>query len=196
MRLGVTPVPIPNTMVKTQTAEGTALETVWESRWPPNLKEKDRGRSAAEVKINTGKDEQQLINANPISRAVLLKSWVYQWSEFKKDFEFWWLINNQSKLRMRSSKAYGFIAHGTACQCIKNKYCLGKQAFHTASFLLRSHSSVPWKLHTEKNQWYKILYILYKTSEVMLTTLTIIQSEENRLKINWPIANTCNAIHV
>ena len=42
----------------------------------------------------------------------------------------------------------------------------------------------------------KILYILYKTSEVMLTTLTIIQSEENRLKINSPIANTCNAIHV
>ena len=36
MRLGVTPVPIPNTMVKTQAADGTALETVWESRWPPN----------------------------------------------------------------------------------------------------------------------------------------------------------------
>ena len=30
-----TPVPIPNTMVKTQAADGTALETVWESRWPP-----------------------------------------------------------------------------------------------------------------------------------------------------------------
>ena len=41
MRPGVTPVPIPNTMVKTRTADGTALETVWESRWPPNLKEKD-----------------------------------------------------------------------------------------------------------------------------------------------------------
>ena len=40
MRLGATPVPIPNTMVKTQTADGTALETVWESRWPPNLKKK------------------------------------------------------------------------------------------------------------------------------------------------------------
>ena len=37
MRLGVTPVPIPNTMVKTQTADGTALETVWESRWLPNF---------------------------------------------------------------------------------------------------------------------------------------------------------------
>ena len=34
--MGVTPVPIPNTMVKTQTADGTALETVWESRWLPN----------------------------------------------------------------------------------------------------------------------------------------------------------------
>ena len=32
MRLGETPVPIPNTMVKTQAADGTILETVWESR--------------------------------------------------------------------------------------------------------------------------------------------------------------------
>ena len=40
MRLGVTPVPIPNTMVKTQAADGTALVTVWESRWLPNFKEK------------------------------------------------------------------------------------------------------------------------------------------------------------
>ena len=38
MRLRVTPVPIPNTMVKTQAADGTSLETVRESRWPPNLK--------------------------------------------------------------------------------------------------------------------------------------------------------------
>ena len=35
MRLGDTPVPIPNTTVKTQAADGTALETVWESRWLP-----------------------------------------------------------------------------------------------------------------------------------------------------------------
>ncbi len=50
MRPGVTPVPIPNTMVKTWTADGTALETVWESRWPPNLKEKDEDGNAVEVK--------------------------------------------------------------------------------------------------------------------------------------------------
>ena len=35
MRLWDTPVPIPNTMVKTQTADGTILETVWESRRLP-----------------------------------------------------------------------------------------------------------------------------------------------------------------
>ena len=35
MRLGDTPVPIPNTMVKTQAADGTMLETAWESRWLP-----------------------------------------------------------------------------------------------------------------------------------------------------------------
>ena len=36
MRLGETPVPIPNTMVKTQAADGTMLETIWESRWLPD----------------------------------------------------------------------------------------------------------------------------------------------------------------
>ena len=35
MRLRGTPVHIPNTMVKTQAAEDTALETARESRWPP-----------------------------------------------------------------------------------------------------------------------------------------------------------------
>ena len=46
MRSGETPVPIPNTMVKTWAADGTALETVWESRWPPKLKKKkDRFRN-------------------------------------------------------------------------------------------------------------------------------------------------------
>ena len=37
MRLWETPVPIPNTMVKTQEADGTMLETAWESRWLPDL---------------------------------------------------------------------------------------------------------------------------------------------------------------
>ena len=40
MRLGETPVPIPNTMVKTQAADGTILETIWESRWLPDYKKK------------------------------------------------------------------------------------------------------------------------------------------------------------
>ena len=36
MRLGDTPVLIPNTMVKTLAADGTMLETAWESRWMPD----------------------------------------------------------------------------------------------------------------------------------------------------------------
>ena len=35
MRLGATPVPIPNTMVKTQSADDTMLVTAWKSRWLP-----------------------------------------------------------------------------------------------------------------------------------------------------------------
>ena len=37
MRLGDTPVPIPNTMVKTWAADDTILETIWESRWMPDF---------------------------------------------------------------------------------------------------------------------------------------------------------------
>ena len=36
MRFGETPVPIPNTTVKTKTADDTMLETAWESRWLPD----------------------------------------------------------------------------------------------------------------------------------------------------------------
>ena len=52
MRLWETPVPIPNTTVKTQAADGTALETVWESRWPPDQKKKTTDESL--LNINTG----------------------------------------------------------------------------------------------------------------------------------------------
>ena len=44
MRPGETPVPIPNTTVKTRTAESTALETVWEARWLPDLKKEKAAR--------------------------------------------------------------------------------------------------------------------------------------------------------
>ena len=43
MRLWETPVPIPNTMVKTQAADGTALETMWESRWLPEFEKRKTG---------------------------------------------------------------------------------------------------------------------------------------------------------
>ena len=49
--MGETPVPIPNTTVKTQAADGTALETMWESRWTPDQKRKKQGNL---LNINTG----------------------------------------------------------------------------------------------------------------------------------------------
>ena len=41
---------MPNTTVKTRPADGTALETVWQSRWPPELLNKCPGsRKAAHL---------------------------------------------------------------------------------------------------------------------------------------------------
>ena len=73
--MGATPVPIPNTMVKTQAADGTALVTVWESRWPPNQKKKihEQNRCCVYIfHIDTDTDRLQPVSVNPISRAVLL----------------------------------------------------------------------------------------------------------------------------
>ena len=55
MRLWETPVPIPNTTVKTQAADGTALETVWKSRWAPDQKKKNR-RKSAEYRTGIGSE--------------------------------------------------------------------------------------------------------------------------------------------
>ena len=51
MRSGETPVPIPNTTVKTGAAESTILVTVWEDRWPPDLK-KENGLIAQLVRAH------------------------------------------------------------------------------------------------------------------------------------------------
>ena len=44
---GETPVPIPNTEVKPFNADGTAWETVWESRTSPRLNDKARWKQRA-----------------------------------------------------------------------------------------------------------------------------------------------------
>ena len=58
MRLGETPVHIPNTLVKTQAADDTMLETAWESRWlPDHLKKGDEKES---VLVTVKKSEAAL----------------------------------------------------------------------------------------------------------------------------------------
>ena len=49
IRPGATPVPMPNTTVKTRPADGTALETVRESRRPPVLFLRSRAEGSAEA---------------------------------------------------------------------------------------------------------------------------------------------------
>ena len=55
MRLWETPVPIPNTTVKTQAADGTALETVWESRWLPDQEKNNRLQGLLNIDTGIGK---------------------------------------------------------------------------------------------------------------------------------------------
>ena len=53
-RRGVTPVPMPNTAVKPSTADGTARETVWESRSLPGFFFNARGVIAPRALACTG----------------------------------------------------------------------------------------------------------------------------------------------
>ena len=56
--MGVTPVPIPNTMVKTQAADGTALETVWESRWLPEFEKRKTGEILMRIDAGFTSDQR------------------------------------------------------------------------------------------------------------------------------------------
>ena len=58
IRPGVTPVTIPNTMVKTWEADDTMLETAWESRWlPGSLKKRLGNRKAYKIEQASGRDK-------------------------------------------------------------------------------------------------------------------------------------------
>ena len=52
MRFGDTPVPIPNTMVKTEAADDTMLGTAWESRWLPESFKKAEGRKPMKIELH------------------------------------------------------------------------------------------------------------------------------------------------
>ena len=92
MRLGDTPVLIPNTMVKTQAADGTILETVWESRWLPDFFKK-----IAEKRLN--------------------KYWFYQWLEIKT--KFWFLMTDKNSVRFVPWKPNIEIINQLECKAFK-----------------------------------------------------------------------------
>ena len=66
MRLGDTPVLIPNTMVKTLAADGTMLETAWESRWLP-----DYNKNKAERLSNIENPSERMFKYNTLDLPVI-----------------------------------------------------------------------------------------------------------------------------
>ena len=77
MRPGETPVPIPNTMVKTRSADGTILETVWESRWMPlhfSLDERERSEAWILVKKYTLRSEAMVLPQKYLMKAS--EAWI------------------------------------------------------------------------------------------------------------------------
>ena len=83
MRSGVTPVPIPNTMVKTQAADGTSLETVRESRWPPGYKKlKNTKQIRCKCSGDSYRYRQKMSNNLSVptlsARKCCYDSWFYQ----------------------------------------------------------------------------------------------------------------------
>ena len=60
MRPGETPVPIPNTTVKAWAADGTTLETAWESRRAPDQKRGDVAQLGEHLPCKQGVESSNL----------------------------------------------------------------------------------------------------------------------------------------
>ena len=131
MRLRETPVLIPNTMVKPQAADGTALVTVWESRWPPKLKKNKwkSGIAARHLCIDTDTGnwrKEGSLRSTPSAGKCCSDSWFYQWLES-------WTRRKEEVL-----KVFRFLMTDKFSQWNKEK--------------MRSnieHLYVPWKSHTK-----------------------------------------------
>ena len=106
-----------------------------------------RKRTKAEplpkLKINTGREGQQSLNANPISRAVLLKSWVSPVIRDLKKFRFLMTDERVSQSRceaLRPSVLSLMALHANAC---KNKPAYESKLSTQNCFYSRSHLYVP-----------------------------------------------------
>ena len=156
MRLRVTPVPIPNTMVKTQAADGTSLETVRESRWPPGYKKlKNTKQIRCKCSGDSYRYRQKMSNNLSVptlsARKCCYDSWFYQWLEswsWEWDFSFLMTDKDSVKIeqmwklervthhhvpwklhiRNRNDKIFKYLNQDIRGNCYKqsNNYCLKK----------------------------------------------------------------------
>ena len=155
MRLRVTPVPIPNTMVKTQAADGTSLETVRESRWPPDYKKlKNTKQIRCKCSGDSYRYRQKMSNNLSVptlsARQCCCDSWFYQWLEsWSWEWDFSFLMTDKNSvnwidaefermthhhvpwklhIRNRNDKIFKYLNQDIRGNCYKqsNNYCLKK----------------------------------------------------------------------
>ena len=69
MRPGETPVPIPNTTVKAWAADGTTLETAWESRRAPDQKRGDVAQLGEHLPCKQGVESSNLFISIALKKA-------------------------------------------------------------------------------------------------------------------------------
>ena len=69
MRLGETPVPIPNTTVKAWAADGTTMETAWESRRAPDQKRRNVTQLGEHLPCKQGVESSNLFISIALKKA-------------------------------------------------------------------------------------------------------------------------------
>ena len=65
-----TPVPIPNTMVKTHAADGTLLETARESRWLPDYKKEKQTTNGGVAQLGEHLPCKQGVKSSNLSVSI------------------------------------------------------------------------------------------------------------------------------
>ena len=98
MRPGDTPVLIPNTMVKTRSADGTILETVWESRWMPLhcfLSEDERKRSLRLENKYTLRSEAMVLLHFSLDESEQSEAWILVKKYTSSSETRWWCFHKK-----------------------------------------------------------------------------------------------------
>ena len=180
MRPGETPVPIPNTMVKPREADGTALETMWESRWPPALKKKRQIRCRRSYRYRHRWATTYRRQPGQQGSAVMIAGFTSDQIR-KRDFEY--VMTDKTSVRNVLTLHLKNFVLSVACRhAIKqNILKLMEASFQRIKYLF---CNVPWKPHIRN--WWKYQDIrgnCYK-QETVVTITTLWRKQSKKIDLN------------